>query len=328
MKLATVKYNTETCVAASYDDNKIILLNRLLPDTPIHSIKQIIEADEVFLDSLRQVINGISADDPAIVDFESVTWLPPIPNPGKICCVAMNNSASNARKITAPDHPAFFLKPASCLVAHGEPITIRSYYGSVHPEPELAVVIGKKSRDVLPEHAMNHVFGYSIINDITGNGMRAEDMFHYYALYPKKDNPAEVEKVEQHLSSTARYKGTDNFGAFGPWIVTRDEIDNPDNLSVTCSIADERIADDNTKYYNYKVAEIISFISYFHTLNPGDVLSMGTAFKPGATRKSIHHANFLTVGGPVSVEIEGLGKQENPIVIEDMPLGRWKLDDA
>jgi 2-keto-4-pentenoate hydratase/2-oxohepta-3-ene-1,7-dioic acid hydratase in catechol pathway len=238
----------------------------------------------------------------------------------------MNNSASNARKIKAPDHPAFFLKPNSCLVGHKQPIVIRSYYGSVHPEPELAVVIGKKTRDITPEEARDHIFGFSIFNDVTGNGMRAEDLFQYYALYPKKENPDDVEKVEQHLSYPARYKGTDTFGSLGPWIVTKDEIANPDELSVNCWIADEKIADDNTRYYNYKVAEVISFLSYFHTLSAGDIVSMGTAFKPGATRRSIHHANFLKVGGPVSIEIEGLGHQENPVIIEEREIGRWRLN--
>ena len=76
------------------------------------------------------------------------------------------------------------------------------------------------------------MFGYTIFDDITGNGMRAEDRFHYYAVYAKKDNPNETERVEQHLSYAGRYKGTDTFGAMGPWLVTRDEIANPDDLAV------------------------------------------------------------------------------------------------
>jgi 2-keto-4-pentenoate hydratase/2-oxohepta-3-ene-1,7-dioic acid hydratase in catechol pathway len=237
----------------------------------------------------------------------------------------MNNSASNARKISAPDHPAFFLKPASCLIGHLEPIRVRRYYGSVHPEPELAVVIGARTRDVPAARALDAVFGYTIFNDVTGNGMRAEDMFHYWAIYPKKDDPNETERVEQHLSYAARYKGTDSFGVLGPWLVTREEIANPDDLDVHCRIRGEVIAEDSTRYYNYKVAEVISFISYFHTLNPGDVISMGTAFKPSASRKSIHHANFQTVPGPVEISIAGLGTQQNPVVIEDQTLGPWRL---
>lgn len=262
------------------------------------------------------------------VSPDDVSWLPPILDPGKICGVAMNNSASNGRKIKAPDHPAFFLKPPSSMVAHGKPVVVRSYYGSVHPEPELAVVMGSTMRDVEPEQVNKHVFGYTIVNDITGNGMRAQDMFHYYALYPDPDHPDELRRVEQHLSYAARYKGTDTFCAVGPWITTADCVPDPDNLDVVCHLNDEKIAEDSTRFYNYKVAEVLSFLSYFQTLHAGDIVSLGTAFKPGATRKSIHHANFQQVGGPVSVEIESLGRQENPVVVEQQTLGRWRLKEA
>jgi 2-keto-4-pentenoate hydratase/2-oxohepta-3-ene-1,7-dioic acid hydratase in catechol pathway len=269
----------------------------------------------------------ISADESlgAGLRFVPDAWYPPVRTPGKICAVAMNNSASNARKISAPDHPAFFLKPASCLIGHLDPIRVRRYYGSVHPEPELAVVMGQRTRDMPAARALDALFGYTIFNDVTGNGMRAEDMFHYWAIYPKKDNPNETERVEQHLSYAARYKGTDSFGVLGPWLVTRDEIADPDDLDVHCRINGEVIAEDSTRYYNFKVAEVVSFISYFHTLNPGDVISMGTAFKPSASRKSIHHANFQTVPGPVEIAIDGLGTQQNPVVIEEQELGQWRL---
>jgi 2-keto-4-pentenoate hydratase/2-oxohepta-3-ene-1,7-dioic acid hydratase in catechol pathway len=155
--------------------------------------------------------------------------------------------------------------------------------------------------------------------------MRNEDRFHYYALYQKKDEPNETERVEQHLSYAGRYKGSDTFGVMGPWLVTKDEIPNPDDLTVQCKVGGEVIAEDSTRYYNYKVAEVVSFISQFHTLEPGDVISLGTAFKPGATRKSIHTANFQTVEGPVEISIEGLGVQENPVAVEQREIGPWRL---
>ena len=271
---------------------------------------------------------GYANDNPGQLEripIDKVRWHPPVRRPAKICGVALNNSASDARKISAPDHPLFFLKPASCLVGHREPIEVHDYYGSVHPEPELAVVIGRLTRDIPAANALDAVYGYTIFNDITGHGMRAEDRFHYWAVYAKKDDPAQTERVEQHLSYAGRYKGTDTFGAMGPWVVTKDEIANPDDLAVQCKVAGELVASDSTRYYNYKVAEVVSFISQFHTLYPGDVISLGTAFTPGENRKSIHHANFQTVAGPVEVTIEGLGTQENPVVIEHKELGAWRL---
>jgi 2-keto-4-pentenoate hydratase/2-oxohepta-3-ene-1,7-dioic acid hydratase in catechol pathway len=260
------------------------------------------------------------------VDVRDIDWHPPIPRPGKICGIAMNNSASNERKISAPDHPAFFLKPASCLIGHKRAIEIRSYYGSVHPEPELAVVIGRTARDVEAKNAAGHIFGYTIFNDFTGNGMRAEDLFRYYALYSSDEDPGKLERREQHLSYAGRYKGTDGFGAMGPWLVTRDEIPDPDNLDVTCTVGGELVAEDSTRYYNYKVAELVSFISQFQTLDPGDVISCGTAFKPSADRKSIHHANLQVVDGPVEVSIEGLGTQEIAVIRKETEIGAWRLD--
>jgi 2,4-didehydro-3-deoxy-L-rhamnonate hydrolase len=324
MKLATFSYKDRQHIGVAASDDWLLPVDTIMPG--LNSMTDLINLGAA---GLAQVADYCSRnrDNPALlVPAADVQWLPPVTRPGKICGVAMNNSASNARKITAPNHPAFFLKPTSCLLGHLQPIVIRSYYGSVHPEPELAVVIGTTGRDIAPEAALAHVFGYTIFDDLTGNGMRAEDLFRYYALYPKKDNPDEVERVEQHLSYAARYKGTDTFGCMGPWLVTAEEIANPDDLDVVCRVAGELIAEDSTRYYNFKVAEVISFISRFHTLHAGDVISMGTAFKPSATRKSIHHANLQVVAGPVEVEIAGLGKQINPVIVEQRELGRWRLN--
>ena len=287
------------------------------------SMIELIELGEEGLQTARDA--AANAPDSARIPISEITWLPPVVKPSKICGIAMNNSASNARKIAAPDHPAFFIKPPSCLVGHLQPITMRTYYGSVHPEPELAVIIGERTRDVDAVEALNHVCGYSIFNDITGNHMRSEDMFHYYALYASPEDPDRLERREQHLSYAGRYKGADNFGVLGPWLVTADEIVNPDDLGVTCAVAGEIVAEDSTRYYNYKVAELISFISQFHTLNPGDIVSCGTAFKPSGKRKSIHHANFLVSGGPVEITIDKLGTQHNPVMIEEREIGAWKL---
>ena len=280
-------------------------------------------------DSMRDLIrSGEDAERFAarnVTPASQVEWQPPVRYPGKIVCVAMNNSASNDRKISAPDHPAFFLKPPSCLVGHRHPVRIRPYYGSVHPEPELAVVIGRRTRDIDAADALDAVFGYTIMNDVTGNGMRAEDMFHYWALYADPDNPDELQKREQHVSYAARYKGTDTFGCMGPVVVTKDEIDDPDDLDVTCTVGGETVAEDSTRYYNFRVAEVISYLSHFQTLEPGDVVSCGTAFKPSEHRKSIHYANLQSVAGPIDVTIEDIGTLSNPVEIEDTPLGAWRL---
>jgi 2-keto-4-pentenoate hydratase/2-oxohepta-3-ene-1,7-dioic acid hydratase in catechol pathway len=331
MQLASVRVDDRDQLAIAIDGEKVLSLARLLElagrteaRVP-YSMLELIVTGPPMLAALREAVAGVDPGALAAAAATPAAWYPPVRRPGKILAVAMNNSASNERKISAPDHPAFFLKPASCLIGHREPIRVRPYYGSVHPEPELALVIGTRSRDLEPEHALDAVFGYTISNDITSNGMRAEDRFHYWAVYADPDDPDKTQRVEQHLSYAARYKGSDTFGVLGPWLVTRDEISDPDDLGVQCTMGGETIADDSTRFYNFKVAEVLSFISQFHTLEPGDVISLGTAFSPGSGRKSIHQANLQSVPGPVSISIEGLGRQENPIVVEDRKLVRWRL---
>ena len=334
MKLATVRHGEKDRVVVRLDASRLVEVNGLLSSSPfqfkgltMNTMQDLIRGGQHLVKKINSALNILAEEQyhEHIIRVEEIVWRPPVPSPGKICGVAMNNSASNERKISAPEHPAFFLKPASCLVGHKQPIRIRPYYGSVHPEPELSVIIGEEARDVPASNALDAVFGYSIFNDITGNGMRAEDRFEYWAIYAKEDNPDETVRLKQHLSYAGRYKGSDTFGCSGPWLVTKDEIENPDELSVYCKAGGELIAEDNTKYYNYKVVEIISFISQFHTLYPGDTISCGTAYKPSANRKSIHQANFQIVEGPVEVNIDGLGTLVNPIIIEEKEIGQWRL---
>jgi 2-keto-4-pentenoate hydratase/2-oxohepta-3-ene-1,7-dioic acid hydratase in catechol pathway len=313
MKLASINHAGRERVVVQVDEQHVVDVNDL--GTPATDMLSLIERSASTLPGLAAALASFRSrvDHTRLIPTSQVVWRPPVRRPGKICGVAMNNSASNARKISAPNHPAFFLKPSSCLVGHLQPIRIYEYYGSVHPEPELAVVIGRGGRSIPQSEAHEAVFGYTICNDITGNGMRAEDMFHYYALYASKDDPDKLERVEQHLSYAARYKGSDTFGPLGPWVTTRDEVPNPDDLTVTCRVAGELVAEDSTKYFNYNVAAVVAFISRFQTLEPGDVISMGTAFKPGPGRKSIHLANLARTAGPVEVTIAGLGTLSNPV---------------
>ena len=322
MRFASFRFNGQDSYGVALADDEIVDIRASAGDCPDELIDLLKMGD-----AGRELAAKILDDAPeaATISTDDITWHPPIRLPGKICGIAMNNSASNERKISAPEHPAFFLKPASCLIGHKQAVAIRSYYGSVHPEPELAVGIGSKTRDVDASEATQHIFGYTIFDDITGNGMRSEDLFQYYALYASDDDPDKLERREQHLSYAGRYKGTDSFGVMGPWLITRDEIPDPDNLAVTCKVGGEIVAQDSTRFFNYKVAEIVSFISQFQTLHPGDVISCGTAFKPSADRKSIHHANLQKVDGPIEITIEGLGTQENPVIRKQMDIGDWRL---
>jgi 2-keto-4-pentenoate hydratase/2-oxohepta-3-ene-1,7-dioic acid hydratase in catechol pathway len=291
--------------------------------TPAHAAQlgemvTLIESAE----ALRPLIDGIlehvrrRPDARARYRTAQIRWHPPVRRPTKIVCLALNNSANADRIMQGPKHPASFVKAANALVGHGEAIRIKPSYGRCHPEPELALVIGRSAREIRPESAYDHVFGYTIHNDITSPTMRGEDTFHYRAIHPAKDDAARIEYVDTWVSYPGRYKNTDTFSPMGPWLVTRDEIPDPHALEVSCSHKGELVTADNTINLFYKVPEVLAFLSQFMTLVPGDVVSMGTALKRSAPgSRAVQNVELDKLGGPVSVSIAGLGTLSNPVEI-------------
>jgi 2-keto-4-pentenoate hydratase/2-oxohepta-3-ene-1,7-dioic acid hydratase in catechol pathway len=258
----------------------------------------------------RAVTDGFDQAVPAA----SLDWLPPVPRPGKIICVALNNSANVDRIMSGPDHPATFNKPATSLLGHGRPIRLRKEFGRVHPEPELAVVIGVTGVAISRDDAMGHVFGYTVINDLTAPVMRAEDTFHYRAIHPKQDGSEGIEYVDTWVTYPGRYKGTDGFGPIGPWIATADEIPDPHALTVSCSHRGRLITEDSTANLRFKVADVIAYLSAYQTLEAGDIIAMGTALAAAASGgPAVQNINLTEHGGPVEVTISGIGTLSNPV---------------
>jgi 2-keto-4-pentenoate hydratase/2-oxohepta-3-ene-1,7-dioic acid hydratase in catechol pathway len=248
-----------------------------------------------------------------IYSIDDITWRAPVLRPSKICCIAFNNTANSGRILRGPKHPALFTKPASALIGHLAAIECRPEYGRVHPEPELAVVIGRRAKDISAKDAYDHVFGYTIHNDITSPTMRDQDTFHYRAIHPKNDDHREIEYVESWVSYPGRYKGSDTFACLGPWIVTKDEIPDPHALTVACFHRDVLITEDNTENLFYKVPELLEFISRYMTLEPGDIISMGTALKKSAQGGAVQNIDLNRFGGPISVTIDKIGTLTNTV---------------
>ena len=298
MKLGTVRVDGAERVVVGWpdDDSRAILLDR-----GITMQRLILDGPAVELDPLQAV--------PA-ADLE---WLPPVPRPGKVICIALNNSANADRIMSGPRHPAAFTKPASSLLGHGRPIRLKQEYGRVHPEPELAVVIGAGGRDIARDAALGHVFGYTIINDLTSPTMRAEDTFHYRAIHPRPDGAEGIEYVDTWVSYPGRYKGTDGFGPIGPWIATADSVPDPHALTVSCVHQGRLVTSDSTANLTHKVADVISFMSSYLTLEPGDIITMGTALQPSAGGPAIQNVNLVALGGPIEVTISGIGTLSNPV---------------
>jgi 2-keto-4-pentenoate hydratase/2-oxohepta-3-ene-1,7-dioic acid hydratase in catechol pathway len=276
--------------------------NRLLEIAGPRSILELIETGQ----EIRLTDRTYLVDD--------VTWYPPVRRPSKICCLALNNSANSDRILQGPKHPAMFIKPASSLLGHGGDIECKPHYGRVHPEPELAVVIGKTAKNIAAGDAFDYVFGYTIHNDITSPTMRAEDTFHYRAIHPKAGDPKAIDYVDTWVSYPGRYKCCDTFACMGPWLVTKDEIVDPHNLVVSCSHRGHLVTEDNTENLFYKIPEVLQFLSSHLTLLAGDIVSLGTALKKSAQGGAVQNVDLNKLGGPVSVSIEKIGTLTNGVV--------------
>jgi 2-keto-4-pentenoate hydratase/2-oxohepta-3-ene-1,7-dioic acid hydratase in catechol pathway len=285
-------------------------------DTVPRTMLELIESESITLAVIRDAVARVVGSPAAVAQFSpnDVVWHPPIRRPSKICCLALNNSANSDRILRGPKHPAMFTKPASALVGHGGAIECKPQYGRTHPEPELAVVIGKTAKSIRAADAYDYVFGYTIHNDITSPTMRGEDTFQYRAIHPKGDDPGQIEYVDTWVSYPGRYKCADTFSCMGPWLVTTDTIPDPHALGVSCLHKDRLVTQDTTANLTHKVPEVLAFLSDYLTLWPGDIVSMGTALAKSAGGGAVQNIDLNRLGGPVSVVIERIGTLSNPVV--------------
>ena len=291
------------------------LMGVLEADVP-RTMLELIESESITLAVIRDAMARVVGGSAAVAQFSpnDVVWHPPVRRPSKICCLALNNSANADRILRGPKHPAMFTKPASALVGHGGAIECKPRYGRTHPEPELAVVIGKTAKSIRAADAYDYVFGYTIHNDITSPTMRGEDTFQYRAIHPKGDDPSQIEYVDTWVSYPGRYKCADTFACMGPWLVTQDEIPDPHALAVSCLHQDRLVTQDTTANLTHKVPEVLAFLSDYLTLWPGDIVSMGTALAKSAGGGAVQNIDLNRLGGPVAVVIERIGMLSNPVV--------------
>jgi 2-keto-4-pentenoate hydratase/2-oxohepta-3-ene-1,7-dioic acid hydratase in catechol pathway len=222
--------------------------------------------------------------------LSSVTWLPVIPNADKFLCVGLNYRAhirEVGRKIE--EHPVIFLRLASSHVGHLQPILRPKQSQQFDYEGELAVVIGKEARHVSSEDALRHVAGYSIYND----GSVRDWQRHTHQYTPGKNFPAS--------------------GAFGPWMVTAEEIPDPARLHLTTRLNGETVQDSGIDDLVFGVPALIAYLSAFTTLVPGDVILTGTPGGVGAARKP---PLWMKPGDQIEVEISSIGTLRNPVAQE------------
>lgn len=256
----------------------------------------------------------------ARLDPEAISWLAPSPRPSKIIGVALNNQLGSQFAVRTPTEPAYFLKPPSALVGHLQPIVVPAEYGLTHPEPELAAVIGRRCRNLSVEDALEAVFGFTIINDITSPGLKDRDSMELalpVALGPAPDwrRVHGADDYSLYLTYHARSKGCDTFAPMGPWLVTPDKIPELDNLRVQGLLDGAPVLDDSTANLRFSVPQVLSHLSHSMTLEPGDVVHFGSAFMPADPERfpNVRTIDISQLNGTLSVEIQGIGRLDNPI---------------
>ncbi len=221
--------------------------------------------------------------------LSEVRLLAPL-RPRKFLAIGMNYrrhlEEARALGIAVPDAQVWFNKQTSCVNGPYDPVS-KGVTEKLDYEVELGLVIGAPAKSVTVEHAMDHVFGYLVVNDVS-----ARDW-------------------QMHSQTMTMGKSFDTHGPIGPWIVTADEIPDPHALDLRCLINGEVRQSSNTEQLIHRIPEQIAYLSTAFTLEPGDILSTGTPEGVGAARQP---PAFLVPGDVMRCEIEAIGAIENPIV--------------
>ena len=223
-------------------------------------------------------------------DLAAVTLLAPIPRPPKLICVGLNyRDHALETNMKLPETPTIFAKFPTAVVGPGEPIVLPRSSTQPDYEAELAFVIGQGGRHIRAADWREHVFGYTIVNDVS---------------------------ARDYQMATTQWtigKSFDTFAPMGPWIVTPDEIADPHNLDIRLTVNGEKLQDSNTRHLIFPIPDLIAYLSSVFTLEPGDVVSTGTPGGVGFARKP---PRYLQPGDEVVVSVEGIGDLRNPVVAE------------
>ncbi len=210
---------------------------------------------------------------------------------GKFICIGLNYSDHAAESgMTVPPEPIIFAKYTSAVCGPNDPIIIPRGSVKTDWEVELAFVIGKPGKYIAEADAMDHVAGFMVCNDVSERAFQTE-----------------------RSGQWSKGKSSDNFGPIGPWLVTRDEVADPNNLHMWLSVNGERMQDGSTATMVYQVPFLVSYLSQFFTLHPGDVVSTGT---PPGVGMGMKPPRYLKAGDVVELGIEGLGTQRQVCIAD------------
>ncbi len=234
-------------------------------------------------DGIKRLITWLSKNIdscPTASDAERLG--PPICRPSKIVCIGLNYTQHALESgMQLPKEPVLFFKSTTAICGPNDPVIIPKGSQKTDWEVELAVVIGKKTSYVSEEEAMAYVAGYTVHNDVSERAFQLE-----------------------HEGQWVKGKSSDTFAPLGPWLVTSDEIDDPNNLDLWLKLNGETMQNSNTADMVFKIPHLISYTSQFMTLLPGDVISTGTPFGVGM---GLDPQRYLKAGDEMELGIDGLG---------------------
>ena len=213
---------------------------------------------------------------------------PCVGNVGKFVCIGLNYADHAAESgMALPEEPVIFFKATSAIMGPNDDVEIPRHSVKTDWEVELGVVIGKAAKYIPESEALDHVAGYCVINDLS-------------------ERDFQLHRSGQWVKG----KSADTFGPIGPWMVTRDEVPDPQNLAMYLEVNGHRYQDGSTKTMHFDVATIVSHLSQFMSFQPGDVISTGTPPGVGMGQKP---ETYLKPGDVIELEIEGLGKQRQNV---------------
>jgi 2-keto-4-pentenoate hydratase/2-oxohepta-3-ene-1,7-dioic acid hydratase in catechol pathway len=289
MKIARIKdvLAGETYAILSNDADKLITRSEIQEQTGIPLPPTV--KDFMFNDWTNEVM-AYQKDLEYDTSLESVELLAPLPNPPTIICLAFNyyDHAKDAGLMPS-DEPVIFIKPRTTLNSPYSDIICPPFVKRLDYEAEIAVVIGKRTKAVSEEEALNSVFGYMIMHDVSARDIQFKD------------------------KQFTRGKGIDTFAPCGPWITTKDEISDPQNLAITTRVNDEVRQNSSSLNMVIPIKRIISSLSSVMTIEAGDIISTGT---PAGVAMSMADPKYLKNGDIVEIAIEKLGKIRNRVTVK------------
>ncbi|PAV31202.1 fumarylacetoacetate hydrolase [Virgibacillus profundi] len=291
MKLVRFTKDTTDFVGAIFDNDRVVNINYLL-DEPSLTMMDLIERGLGFIEHIESKLENInkSNDKELVAGLEDIVLKAPLPNPGKVVCVGLNYmDHCREQNVEPPESPLIFSKWPSSIIGPGGNIILPEESKQVDYEAELGVVIGNKGKHIAEENALDHVFGYVIVNDVSARDVQFAD------------------------GQWIRGKSYDTFAPCGPYLVTADEVKDPHNLAIRCTVNGEVLQDSNTNEMIFNINEVVAYLSKGFTFKTGDLLSTGTPDGVGVFRNP---KVFLEDGDEVVIEIEGLGVLKNTCVSE------------